>query len=253
MDRTPKETDRGVDLQRLIAAPPIVRGPQAGTSVYVYDARDGVSADEKAALHHPLSDAERARADTIRHSPRRDAYIVGRALLRHHLSATVGGAVRPFAWRIEPASGSKPECAGPAPATPQFNLSYSDGIVAIAIAPSNPVGVDIERHRKDDLTGAAQRMLHEHERAQLAAAAPDDWNRQFLRVWTLKEAVSKCLGRGFALDFRSFAVTADPPRLATAPPELAGAHGFELDRRELELRGRPLYLAVATSDPGPAA
>jgi len=75
-----------------------------------------------------------------------------------------------------------------------FNLSHSGGWVALALRTDAAVGVDVEQARPAD---PALPMLPMPPVRHPA----DPPLLDFLQVWTLKEAVSKCCGEGLALDF----------------------------------------------------
>lgn len=84
--------------------------------------------------------------------------------------------------------GGKPFIAG----APHFSLSHSGNCAAAAIS-SSPVGIDIE----------AMRPAPESVARRLSAR--DD--RDFFRIWTLKESFVKMTGEGLVLPVQSIEVT----------------------------------------------
>lgn len=76
-----------------------------------------------------------------------------------------------------------------------FNLSHS-GDMAICIFSDREVGCDVESRRKIDLK-IAERCFSENEYRQIMES--DDREDAFLRIWTLKESFSKCLGLGLGM------------------------------------------------------
>ena len=85
-------------------------------------------------------------------------------------------------WRVSEAG--KPIAEGKC-----FNVSHTDGLVAIALADAD-VGIDAERIRDaDDETRAF--ILSPEEKALLVT------NEDFFRLWTAKESLVKADGAGF--------------------------------------------------------
>lgn len=82
-----------------------------------------------------------------------------------------------------------------------FNLSHTAGLCLCALSEAGPVGVDIERvrPRRADLP---RYVMSEEE----FSVFDGSWE-EFYRIWTLKEAYCKLLGRSIF-----------PPRAAPAPP-----------------------------------
>lgn len=81
----------------------------------------------------------------------------------------------------------------------QFNLSHSNGWVALAVRQQVPVGVDIEVQRdRKDVQGLAERFFSQSEADLLRAC--DDAERQslFYQLWVAKEAILKAHGVGIA-------------------------------------------------------
>lgn len=80
-----------------------------------------------------------------------------------------------------------------APIVPFFNLSHSGDLVMLAIS-DTPVGCDIERLHKTILS---PHVFHPQELAHLRSLPQGDiQNREFLRLWTAKEAFLKAIGTG---------------------------------------------------------
>ncbi len=86
-----------------------------------------------------------------------------------------------------------------------FSVSHSGDFVAFAGADS-PVGVDIQTVGRADYRIAERFFTKEEYAAICAAPSPE---REFFRIWTLKEAYVKMLGTGMATPFGSFSVLTD--------------------------------------------
>lgn len=92
-----------------------------------------------------------------------------------------------------------------------FSISHSSGMVLAAVSDGN-VGADIERcdRRSDRLIA---KCCTPDEREYLEKSS--DKGREFMRLWTRKEALSKLDGRGIAMGFGNVSVLNDE-RIFTA-------------------------------------
>lgn len=113
-----------------------------------------------------------------------------------------------WGWKILPEMARTPTGKPYFPAFPtyQFNLSHSGAYALCALSQQGSVGVDIE-------------LVRPH-RAELPAYVMEDWElaafdgtwEDFTRIWTLKEAHAKCLGRAIF-----------PPKSISSVPPMAYA------------------------------
>lgn len=87
----------------------------------------------------------------------------------------------------------KPEIKG---SNFKFNLSHTNGLIAIIISPNQNVGIDIESWRKKEkLLPISNRYYHPNEIKSLNLLSSDeDWEKQALKFWTHKEALVKSRG-----------------------------------------------------------
>jgi 4'-phosphopantetheinyl transferase len=93
----------------------------------------------------------------------------------------------------------------------QFNVSHSDDWIAIAIARTATVGIDIERIRMPfRATELAGRFFADAEKRALAALPEVLRLQGFFNGWTRKEAYVKALGAGVQLGLDTFAVSLAP-------------------------------------------
>lgn len=93
------------------------------------------------------------------------------------------------------------------PAPSRISLSYTDGLVAVALSPSAPFGIDAERVMPHGADAAlADCFFATPERAHLAALPVEARADAFFRIWTMKEALIKAQGLGFRLPLDRFAV-----------------------------------------------
>lgn len=115
--------------------------------------------------------------------------------VRRLLAAYAGHA--PDAMRIERAELGKPRLADSAL---HFNLSHSAGKLLLGVSREVELGVDLESatRRTRAVPELARRWFAPGEAAVLAALPAAQQQAAFLRLWTCKEAVLKCLGSGIS-------------------------------------------------------
>ena len=119
--------------------------------------------------------------------------VAGR-LLRHGLADQFGFA--PTDIHLERDRFGRPGLVGRTDV--QFSISHCPEAVAVLVADA-PVGVDVESIRPYDRY-AARRVLADDELARLATSSEPD--RDFFRLWTLKESYGKALGVGMSYPLR---------------------------------------------------
>lgn len=162
-----------------------------------------VPPDRLPALQASLAQDERDRAARFARPVHRDRYIVARARLRQILGARIGRDPRDIAFRY--GANGKPSIDG----GPEFNLSHSGDLAALAISGDGAVGLDIERQRTIE-DAVARRHFSPAEYAELSRLPSADWLGGFYRCWTRKEAVIKACGLGLSMPLDSFDVTLTP-------------------------------------------
>jgi 4'-phosphopantetheinyl transferase len=82
----------------------------------------------------------------------------------------------------------------------RFNLSHTNGAVALAVAPGAELGVDIEQaDRAVSTEELATEICTQPELAALRAMSGADRLEAFMALWTAKEAIVKAEGLGLSL------------------------------------------------------
>jgi 4'-phosphopantetheinyl transferase len=158
-----------------------------------------------------LTDDEVARARRFVVAADRESFVAAHALLRVRLAACTG--VSPRDIRIDVDDFGKPHLVGRVNGMAlNFNISRRREIVACALTWERRLGVDVEILRGAPLE-IADHYFAAPEAAALAAAPAEEKQDVFFRVWTMKEAFMKAVGRGFSMPLDSFAVTLSPPSL----------------------------------------
>ncbi len=84
-----------------------------------------------------------------------------------------------------------------------FNITHAGDYAVLALS-KQTVGVDLEHFRPIDWKRISERFFHPEERAFLARSPEPE--KDFLRIWTLKESYLKAEGTGFSVSPVSFAV-----------------------------------------------
>lgn len=187
MDRSTIETQSHAQRRRLL---------DHQAHVWIADPGAFMLAGEAQRFEPLLCAQERARWQGF-HFPRdRLIYLVAHGLLCQVLS--LYEAVAPNAWRFRQGQYGKPAVAEPERGRSlSFNLSHTDGAIAIIVTNGGACGVDVERigpHIDTDLLGAAVFAPAERQ----AWRTTPDYLRvsRFLETWTLKEAYLKGIGWG---------------------------------------------------------
>ncbi|MCH5196644.1 MAG: 4'-phosphopantetheinyl transferase superfamily protein [Oscillospiraceae bacterium] len=94
-----------------------------------------------------------------------------------------------------------------------FNISHADGISAVVVS-ENECGIDCEPVRRHN-PRVAERVCSESEQAMLKAASESERDLLFFRLWTLKEAYVKALGKGLSFPMREAEFAFDDDRIKT--------------------------------------
>ena len=153
----------------------------------------------------PPDELERYRKFRFDNAKKR--YLVGRALLRTVLADYLD--LEPEALVFGRGVHGRPYLLKPADRDDlPFSLSYTDGLVAVAVFSGTTLGLDVERlNSKIDFLDIAQRYFSAAEHRELLKLPTPRRNTRFFEIWTLKEAYMKARGLGLnmALDEISFA------------------------------------------------
>ena len=85
----------------------------------------------------------------------------------------------------------------------EFNLSHSGKYAVVAIS-DQPVGIDVERLKKNRLSIAKRFFVKEEYEDILSMQTVEEQNRRFLQYWTMKEAYVKYCGQGLSIPLNRF-------------------------------------------------
>ena len=201
-----------------------------------------------AAWMNPEEAARQARFLFERH---RHQFLVARALVRSTLSRYA--AIDPRDWRFVNNQWGRPDI-DPTHGLGdlRFNLSHTDGLIAVALA-RGELGVDVEdTWRRSHTDQIAEHFFAPAEVQALRALPADRQHGRFFELWTLKEAYIKARGMGLAISLHAFAYALDDAAIGlTIDPSLGDeASGWQLFLRAPTERHQ---LALALRFPGGAS
>jgi 4'-phosphopantetheinyl transferase len=157
-------------------------------------------------------------------------------VLRQLLGAYTGVPPAELALGVDGAGRPWLQASGPGPGV-CFSVSHSGRLALYAFAREPAVGVDVQLPptRRLDMVAVATRALGSEQGHRLAHLAPEEREREFLRLWTRHEAALKCRGRPiddagrgavrletppWVVDLRLDGATAAAVALANEPAEL---------------------------------
>jgi len=199
---------------------------RADAQVWLMEPGDHGPDDDVRRLLPLLDDDERDRHAALKADHARWSYVAAHALCRAQLSSRFGGAAA--SWRFARTDLGRPVLT-PAPAglpADGFSLSHAPGVAASALLPAAApaeaaIGVDVEAEGRDlSPLPLARRFFHPEETADLERLPEAARRPAFLALWTVKEAVTKALGRGLQQSFSAFRASAEPPALVAAGDDL---------------------------------
>ncbi|XP_065855265.1 uncharacterized protein [Euphorbia lathyris] len=100
---------------------------------------------------------------------------------------------------------------GCSPPPLHFNISHTSSLIACGVTTGSQIGIDVEekqRKIKNNILAFARRYFSCHEVKFLSSISDSEVQRQeFIKLWTLKEAYVKALGKGFsAAPFKTFSI-----------------------------------------------
>jgi 4'-phosphopantetheinyl transferase len=141
-----------------------------------------------------LNREELFRYQSFKDTARKRQFLFSRFLLKNKLFEVTGQNSDDIHFEI--GSHGKPFLPGK---RIHFNISHSENYVAYVIA-KKEVGIDIQAQRTfSNLQGLIERVSHVNEKTFLENSL--NLESDFLKLWNLKEAYSKCLGLGIQVQF----------------------------------------------------
>ena len=179
--------------------------------------------------HRVLTDDDWNEIGQQRSPAGRRGAIASRILLRLGLSQAVQRNVSPALWKFRRTSYGRPRVAEGFPDI-HFSVSHTDEIALVAVSVERDIGIDVELVDQDLNANVIRDFCHCKETTGLELLPPHKKAREFLRLWTQKEAYSKLLGLGHSIDFSELCCLSGPPQSAVFVEQLGDAlfEGFYL-------------------------
>ncbi|KAA8516731.1 hypothetical protein F0562_016763 [Nyssa sinensis] len=143
--------------------------------------------------------------------------ILARALVRTTIARyQINSQVSPRSLKFRKNIHGKPEVEWQLdedwrPPPLHFNISHTSSLIACGVTVDSLIGIDVEEKQrtiKNNILSFAQRYFSRHE-VELLTSIPDTevQRQEFIKLWTLKEAYVKALGRGFSgAPFKTFTI-----------------------------------------------
>jgi 4'-phosphopantetheinyl transferase len=154
-----------------------------------------------------LNEEEQARARKFAFENDRHLFITAHALL--HYSLCRMGQKSPRYFRK--GQYGKPELVPVAEqAVAKFNLAHSGKLAACVISELFNVGIDVEVFSEFDFDNIVSSYFALSEQSLLATLSAADRTDKFFQLWTLKEAVTKAIGRGLSVPLADVAFALEP-------------------------------------------
>lgn len=158
-----------------------------------------------------ISADERARAERYLADKDRHLSLIAHAQLRRILSRYAD--VAPQDWRFVKGEKGRPELASGQTGRPlRFNLSHTQGLLAVVVSLGFDCGIDVEPlDRQVDIESLAKRQFAAAECADVMALQGTERQRRFFEYWTLKESYIKAIGQGLATPLKAFCLQLGEP------------------------------------------
>lgn len=187
--------------------------------VHVWAAGLDVTIEKLSSYKQALSLDERRRAARFQFDHQRKRFIAGRGILREILSSYLD--VKPIELKLDYSPLGKPSIAGFSEKL-QFNLTYSNNLILIAITRVCAIGIDVEYIKLiTDIENVARNFFSTEEAERLMALAEDDRVSAFYKIFVRKEAYLKAMGVGLSDTIRQIEVSF----LRNEPARIRSIHG----------------------------
>ena len=181
------------------------RADDPSNAVVVWIAHLPELRNEMPALEALLDPLELERAGRFRFPEDRARFVIGRSLLRHGLRRYAPEL--PANFELAYSSLGRPQVPAGHEA-PQFSISHTRDLVALAFAAGAQAGVDLEFMQPPvDLLELAERILSEEDFRTFEAFPLVEKQLAFYRAWTRKEAYLKARGEGIGTGLQDVSVS----------------------------------------------
>ncbi|KAF7107615.1 LOW QUALITY PROTEIN: hypothetical protein CFC21_108221 [Triticum aestivum] len=197
----------GIPSRRLFAPLPPAPPLHSRREVHVWYLCPGELNDQSQLEMYKklLSPAEKEYADSINETTLRKHAMLSCALKRTTLSRYTDSKIDPRSFAFKYNKFRKPEILWPSDDTVElplrFNISHTSSLIACGIAMDANIGIDIEeKKRKTTKSILSLARRFSPSEADYLAEISDSYaqEKEFFKLWTLKEAYVKALGLGLS-------------------------------------------------------
>lgn len=154
-----------------------------------------------------LSQEESLRCVKLADHRTRNYCVLSRVFVRWILSHY---ALHPLEkWTFATGQFGRPFIDWPYPAEAcglDFNVSHTQGIIAVCVGRDLKLGVDVENIRSTLLFEDLHHSFTPMEREHILSLTQEEQAMRILEFWTLKECFAKCVGFGLQIDFATIGV-----------------------------------------------
>ncbi|MFQ3458964.1 4'-phosphopantetheinyl transferase superfamily protein [Bradyrhizobium sp. UFLA01-814] len=171
--------------------------------IHLWLASDQIDPAKAATYRLLLSLDERQQERRFRFDRDRARYLQTRALVRTVLSRYEPIDPKDWAFSVNPygrpeIDETKTEVAGLC-----FNVSHTAGLIALAVARSRGIGIDVENiFVRESPLDVARQVFTAAELAECGRLPPEQQLDRFFQHWTFKESYIKARGMGVSLPLR---------------------------------------------------
>ena len=144
-----------------------------------------------------LSPFEIQRAERFRRIEDQRRYILAHSMKRFYLSILL--RIAPQDLNFDEGDKGKPFCSNHG--APFFNISHSGDWVLFGVSSISEIGLDVESSQRDLSDSVAGYILTAAQLEKVNGLA--NGTSACMTYWTQKEAVSKALGMGLSIDFKT--------------------------------------------------
>lgn len=193
------------------SAAPLIPLPPGEIHLWLCFHGDAGSNALTAACRALLTTQELSKQDRFHFARDRHRYLLTRAMVRSVLSRYA--PVQPQAWQFAAGAFGRPRIDAPMAEEAHgldFNLSHTDGLIALALARNIALGVDAENVGRKASLDIADHFFSPAETKALRALPSPMQATRFFELWTLKESYIKARGMGLQIPLDSFGFALDP-------------------------------------------
>jgi 4'-phosphopantetheinyl transferase len=197
-------------------------GLDAKSRIEVWIARTEALLSAKSSLE-VLTQEDWGSISRLRVEAGRNSAIAAKILLRLGLSQAVNRRVAPDEWQFQRTIHGKPMVADAFPDI-NFSVSHVDALTIVAVSSTLNLGIDVETIDQHLNRSVVSGFCHANEQGALERLPQHQMEREFIRLWTQKEAYTKLTGLGHSTEFSSINCLPEPIEAAPLVNAIPSMH-----------------------------